>query len=605
MNATTPERRAGRQLLAGAFTVVAVLLVVMLAGDLARKFRLTQIAELANLQAERHATQLATELAQFDHLPDIIRYHPSIIKLFENPYSNEHVAEANRYLEQVNAASASSVLYVLDRYGVCIASSNWRDVTSFVGVDLSYRPYFREALRVGSHHFYGIGTTTGVPGYFYGRAIPNHENPVGVGVVKIERLQAASWPGSGRVLMVDGNGVIVLSSEDRWRYRTIAQLPEATQNRMRAARQYENVPLRPLGLQLVETLGPSSSVYSVPDDKGVRSDVLAVERVLTGSDWKVMVLLDLAEVSTFRFWVQALVALTATTIALLVLYLLQRWRASRIELAARAALAQSNSELESEVLNRTQDLILANRQLRETRDELVHSAKLAAIGQIAAGVTHELSQPMAAIRSLSDNAAVFLARGQADGVSGNLRLISDLVDRMSGITGQLKVFARKRPSVLAAVPVRRMIAESLLLLDEKIRRTGARVLETYAEDDLFVRADGDRLVQVFVNLVSNALDAVAGSSSPKLEISAMMSEGRVVVHVRDNGPGLSSNVMAHLFEPFFTTKLAGSGLGLGLAISERILRDFEGTLRGRNAEGGGAVFIVDLPVADAALAETG
>lgn len=605
MSEMTPVRPAGRQLVAAALSIAAVILVVMLAGASARQFRIQQIAELAALQAERHATQLATELAQFDHLPDIIRFHPSIIKLFEDPFSNAYVDEANRYLEQVNAASASSVLYVLDRYGVCLASSNWRDVTSFVGVDLSYRPYFREALRVGGHHFYGIGTTTGVPGYFFGRAIPDHENPVGVGVVKIERLQTASWPGSGRVLMVDGNGVVVLSSEDRWRYRTISQLPEATLARMRAARQYENVPLRPLGLELVERLGPSTNVYSLPDEDGARSDVLAVERVLTGSDWKVMVLLDLAEVFNFQYWVQALVGLAASTVAMLILYLLQRWRAARIERLAGAALAQANSELESEVQHRTQDLIRANQQLRETQDELVHSAKLAAIGQIAAGVTHELSQPMAAIRSLSDNAAVFLARGQPEGISGNLRLISDLVDRMSGITGQLKVFARKRPAVLAAVPVRRTVAESLLLLDEKIRRIGARVIETYPVDELFVRADGDRLVQVFVNLVSNALDAIAGAPSPRIEISAVASGARVVVQVRDTGPGLSDAAMAHLFEPFFTTKLAGSGLGLGLAISERILRDFDGTLRGQNAPTGGAVFIVDLPLANAALAETG
>jgi C4-dicarboxylate-specific signal transduction histidine kinase len=598
------SRRTGRQLLAACAVVAAIAFVVLGAGVAAQRLRVGQLAQLADLQAERHAAQLATELAQYDRLPEIIRLHPSIIDLFASPMDPQRIEAANRYLEQVNTASGSSVLYVLDRYGMCLASSNWRDPTSFVGVDLSYRPYFRDALRLGAQHFYGIGTTTGVPGYFYGRALPSREHLEGVGVVKVERLHTAAWPGSGRVLMIDGNGVIVLSSEENWRYRTIAQLPDATLARMRAARQYENVPLAPLGLELVETLGPSSSVLSLPGASG-RSTVLAVEHGLAGSDWKVVVLLDLAEVSAFRFWVQVIVGLMATTLALLVLYLLQRWRAIRIERAARAALAQANSELESEVSCRTRDLIQSNRRLRETQDELVHSAKLAAIGQIAAGVTHELSQPMAAIRSLADNAAVFLARGQNDGVTGNLRLISDLVDRMSGITGQLKIFARKRPSVFEAVPLRRTIAESLFLLDEKIRRTGARLLEDYPDEDLFVRADADRLGQVFVNLFSNALDAVAGSQSPRIEIVARSQDGRVSVQVRDTGAGLSEPVLAHLFEPFFTTKLAGSGLGLGLAISERILRDFGGTLRAANAPEGGALFIVDLPMADAALAEAG
>lgn len=604
MSAEALPGRTGRQVLAAGAMVAVVALVVFLAGISARQFRIDQIAQLADLQAERHAVQLATELAQFDHLPDIIRFHQSIVDLFAEPENPAHVDAANRYLEQVNGAAGSSVLYVLDRYGTCLASSNWRDPTSFVGVDLSYRPYFRDSLRLGSQHFYGIGTTTGVPGYFYGRALPNKDDLVGVGVVKVERLHTSAWPGSGRVLMVDGNGVIVLSSEEEWRYRTIAQLPEATLARMRAARQYENVPLIPLGFHLVEKLSPSSSVLTLPGD-GARSTVLAVERGLAGSDWKVVVLLDLADVNVFRFWVQVIVALMATTLALLVLYLVQRRRAVEIERSARAALAQANSELESEVLSRTRDLTRANGELRETRDELVHSAKLAAIGQIAAGVTHELAQPMAAIRSLSDNAVVFLARGQSEGVTGNLRLISDLVDRMSGITAQLKVFARKRPSVFGAVPVRRTISESLLLLDEKIRRTGARLIEAHPPGELYVLADPDRLGQVFVNLLSNALDAVAGNPSARIEITTRIEAGRVNIFVRDTGPGLSESVMSHLFEPFFTTKLAGSGLGLGLAISERILRDFGGMLRAENVAEGGACFVVDLPMADVALAEAG
>jgi two-component system C4-dicarboxylate transport sensor histidine kinase DctB len=293
----------------------------------------------------------------------------------------------------------------------------------------------------------------------------------------------------------------------------------------------------------------------------------------------------------------------AATLAFLVLYLVQRRRTNQIDRVARAALAQANSALESEVRSRTQDLIEANRRLRETQDELVHSAKLAAIGQIAAGVTHELNQPMAAIRSLADNAQVFLVRGQNEGVTGNLRLISDLIDRMSGITTQLKMFARKRPAVLTAVPLQQTLSESLVLLDEKIRRTGARIVEAHAVDEIYVRADRDRLGQVFINVLSNALDAMADQSSPMIEIATRIQPSGVSVSIRDNGPGFASGVVHRIFEPFFTTKLAGSGLGLGLAISERIMRDFGGVLRAENAADGGALFILHLPQADAVLAE--
>jgi two-component system C4-dicarboxylate transport sensor histidine kinase DctB len=212
---------------------------------------------------------------------------------------------------------------------------------------------------------------------------------------------------------------------------------------------------------------------------------------------------------------------------------------------------------------------------------------------------------MAAIRSLADNANVFLARGQNEGATGNLRLISDLVDRMSGITTQLKLFARKRPSVLAAVPVRQTIAESLMLLDEKVRRTGAHIIEDYGQGEIYVRADRDRLGQVFVNVLSNALDAMAGEASPMIQISALVTRQGVSISIRDNGPGFADGVLQRIFEPFFTTKLAGSGLGLGLAISERIMRDFGGVLRAENAGERGALFILQLPQADAAFSEAG
>jgi two-component system C4-dicarboxylate transport sensor histidine kinase DctB len=602
MSVRAEGARAGRSALAVLALVALVVIVVIAAGLTARQVRLQRVSELAALQAERHAAQLETELARFDHLPEIIRFHPSVQALLDNPTSPSLVDEANRYLERVNHAAGSAVLYVLDRTGLCIASSNWRDITSFVGVDLSYRPYFRDTLIKGSQHFYGIGTTTGIPGYFFGRALQSPDGVRGVGVVKVEKWHAAVWPGAGRMMVVDGNGVILLASDDSWRYRTLSQLPANTLARIGAERQYENVTLKPLGLQHVENLDATSSLFKLPAEYG-GDPVLAVQRTLAGSDWKVVVLLDLAEVAVFRFWVQVVVALMAMTLAFLALYLFQRRRATQIDRAARAALAAANSALESEVQSRTQDLIEANSRLRATQDELVHSAKLAAVGQIAAGVSHELNQPMAAIRSLADNANVFLARGQNEGVTGNLRLISDLIDRMSGITTQLKLFARKRPSVLAAVPVRQTIAESLMLLDEKIRRTGAHIVEDYAAREIYVRADRDRLGQVFVNVLSNALDAMASDPSPSIEIATLVTASGVSISIRDNGPGFSPDVLQRIFEPFFTTKLAGSGLGLGLAISERIMRDFGGVLRAENAAGGGALFILQLPQADAAFAE--
>jgi two-component system C4-dicarboxylate transport sensor histidine kinase DctB len=210
---------------------------------------------------------------------------------------------------------------------------------------------------------------------------------------------------------------------------------------------------------------------------------------------------------------------------------------------------------------------------------------------------------MAAIRSLAENANVFLDRGQNDGARENLKFISDLVDRMSGITNQLKVFARKKPAQLAAVPLMQTISESLFLLDERIRRSRAQVIWDKPSAEIYVRADRDRLGQVLVNVLSNALDAMAQTPQPRLEIEIFDLADGISLSIRDTGTGLSPSVIQRVFEPFFTTKLAGSGLGLGLAISERIMRDFGGTMRAENAEGGGALFMLHLMRAEAALAE--
>ncbi len=597
-------QRAGTQALAGLALMAAVIMIVIMAGITARRYKLEQMHEFASLQAERHAVQLETELARYDHLPEIIRFHPSIQALLDDPLDEAAVEAANRYLENVNAVAGAGVLYVLDLNGKCIAASNWRDKTSFVGVDLSYRPYFHAALKSGAQHFFGIGTTTGVPGYYASRALPSLLEPKGVGVVKVERWHADTWPGAGRMMIVDENGVIVLATDEAWKYHTLAQLPDATLARIRAERQYENVPLRPLGFHLVETMGPASALLELPAEDG-GSTVLAVERLLSGSDWKVVVLVDLVDVSLFRFWMQVIVALMASTAALFMLYLFQRRRAAEIERAASQALTAANLELENQVESRTRDLIEANRQLRSTQDELVHSAKLAAIGQIAAGVTHELNQPMAAIRSLADNARVFLDRDQREGARENLNFISDLVDRMSSITSQLKIFARKRPAVLSAVPLRRTIADSLLILDERIRRLGASIVQSDAGEEIFVHADRDRLGQVLVNVLSNALDAMAKVPEPRIDIEIFALPDSVSLLIRDCGPGLAPSVQARMFEPFFTTKLAGSGLGLGLAISERIVRDFGGSMRAENADAGGALFTLHLLRADPTLAEAG
>jgi two-component system, NtrC family, C4-dicarboxylate transport sensor histidine kinase DctB len=239
--------------------------------------------------------------------------------------------------------------------------------------------------------------------------------------------------------------------------------------------------------------------------------------------------------------------------------------------------------------------------LRSTQDELVQAGKLAMLGQMAAGVTHELNQPLAAIRAFADNARTFLERGQGEQASANLGHIADASARMGAIIGQLKGFARNSRSV-STVDLGQSLLASAFLLRSEFDRLGARldIPDGAAVPALLVTGDAVRIEQVLINLLRNALDAVEGADTREVLVTLAREGGSAVVRIADSGTGIAGDVASHLFEPFFTTKPSGKGLGLGLAISSSIVQAMNGALTGRNRANGGAEFELRLP-----LPETG
>jgi two-component system C4-dicarboxylate transport sensor histidine kinase DctB len=232
--------------------------------------------------------------------------------------------------------------------------------------------------------------------------------------------------------------------------------------------------------------------------------------------------------------------------------------------------------------------------LRSTQNELVQTGKLAMLGQMATGITHELNQPLAAIRAFADNARVFLARGQGEQVEGNLGHISEASARMGAIIGQLKGFARKDETV-APVDLAPSVRASAFLLESEFRRHGV-TLDIDAADGLKVSGDSVRIEQVLINLLRNALDAVEAGERREVAIRLERDGDCALVSISDSGAGIPEQVAAHLFEPFYTTKPSGKGLGLGLAISSSIVQAMNGQLAAHNQPGGGARFELRLPL---------
>ena len=271
----------------------------------------------------------------------------------------------------------------------------------------------------------------------------------------------------------------------------------------------------------------------------------------------------------------------------------------------RRTLARANAQLEARVAARTSDLSAANaaltREVAERREaeaaltraqaELVEAGKLSALGRMSAGISHELNQPLMAIRSFAQNAEAFLARGQSDEAGANLDRINDLARRMGRIIRNLRDVARAAPDPAEPVDLQAVLDAALEMTEP--RRAAVETRVQRPDGPVMAMGGEVRLGQVAVNLIANACDAMAGRGDAVLTVALADDPPRLVVS--DTGPGIAEP--DRLFEPFYTTKEVGEGLGLGLALSYGIVSGFGGALKAENGPDG-AVFTVTLAQAE-------
>ncbi len=265
------------------------------------------------------------------------------------------------------------------------------------------------------------------------------------------------------------------------------------------------------------------------------------------------------------------------------------------------SLREARDMLEQRVQERTQALLGANDRLRteieqhqHTQDELVQTAKLAVLGELSAGINHELNQPMTAIRAYADNAQQFLTLNRTERVQQNLKEIAGLTERMAKIIAPLKVFSRKSSGQAEPVSLKEVRKGAMSILYGQLQSERVTVEWPEQLDELFVMGDMVRLEQVMVNLLSNGIQAMSGCGDKRIEIGCQVASGRVELAIRDYGPGIDPAELNKVFEPFFTTKSAGEGLGLGLSISHRIVDSLGGRLSAANHPDGGACFRLSL-----------
>ncbi|MTV37064.1 sensor histidine kinase [Duganella radicis] len=591
---TTRARRLALWAVALAIALTLAGLAGRWAGDAATdKLRLAGAQRL-----DGYAVSLENLLSKYDFLPGTLELNKDVVTLLERPHDEELRDEVNAYLEQLNRQSGSTTIYVVNLDGVTQAASNWRSIYSFVGDHVAFRPYVRDALRGVPGGFYGVGTTNGEPGYFFAHGIYHNGRMLGVATVKvnIERLERGWEQGGDKVLLADANGVVFLSTVPGWKYRTLAPLTPEVTRELEASRQYSGHALEPLGMRALRQLDGEAAIVTLPEDQ--RTPVLSQTRSLSPRHWSFVYLSDLnsARGSARNAFLFAL--LVQALLLMLVLYGRQRKQTREHLEAMVAERTTSLREMTQHLSEENSVRRAAEEKLRRAQSELVQAGKMAVLGQMAAGMTHELNQPLTALRTMSDNAQVLIERGRLDEAKSNLATISQLVGRMGALTGQLRQFARKSDAIVTAVPVTASITAALFLVERRVEQERVNFQMAVRDQDVHALCDSNRLEQVLVNLFNNALDAMADSETRHLTVSVERANGRALIAVTDSGPGIPEEIRAHLFEPFFTTKAQSKGLGLGLAISEQIVREFGGELRAEAPGAGGARFVIALPLAE-------
>ncbi|MBG4743738.1 two-component system sensor histidine kinase DctB [Pseudomonas aeruginosa] len=556
----------------------------------AERYYSEQLAEQNRQTLDLYVANLLGTLRRYEELPQILGGLPVLRQALQQPGDPLLQKIANEALADIRRRTGADVIYLLQPDGTTQVASNWAQADSFVHRNFAFRPYYREAMQGRLARFFGLGTTSIKRGYYFASAVKEGSRIIGVLVVKVdlEHIERLWGNSPEQLLVIDNYGVVILSSREDWRFHASRPLSAAERDEIHA-----NIP------------------YPVQDPKPLRlqqSAWLSQSRTLPETGWTVSIY---APRTLIERPVRSVLLIGGATLLALLLLLTLLTLSRRHYLDRIALEAEAKRQLEERVLERTRELENANAQLQQevhereqaqrelmrAQDEVVQAGKLTALGTMSASISHELNQPLAAIRSYADNARVLLDHQRTEDARGNLEQISDLTTRMASIIAHLKAYARGARRAPENVQLQPAIEDALSMVASRRRAMNVELLRDVPDAPLWGQAGETRLRQILGNLLTNALDALAEKAPPRrLWVIASQDQHGVTLTLRDNGPGFSEDALAHAHEPFFTTKTTAKGLGLGLAICDNLLRALGGRLEmGNHLEGGAVVRLHLLP----------
>lgn len=529
----------------------------------------------AEAQMALYSGRLVSELQRNSVVPLLLSRDTTLISALN---SNDFVGTSQRLISYKEEIGAKSIV-LLDNAGRIVATSDRREL----GAVLRDNAYFIEALRSPDTVFTTSGINEGRLGFFYSRKLQSQKETVGVILIQVDLEQMFDrWSNSDSIISVtDSQGIIILSTERQFRQQTI-----------------EDALANQPALSPVERAWRATGEWNqtITNANFQGQPLFRLDQKIPFQGWQ---LSYLASFETVRTRVNAMLALELMALAILTalgFYLLSRRaiRQSFLFQAESRDLRALNERLQNEIAERER----VEKNLEVAEQSLAQSSKLAALGEMSAAVSHELNQPLAAMRTYLAGAKLLLQRRRPAEAMSSFQRIDDLIERMGSITKQLKSYARKGGDDLIEVDMRDAVTTSLSMMSPQLSQMKVEIQTTLPPDPVLVLADKVRVEQVIVNLLRNALDATKMQEDRRIDI-LLVGGDMVKLSVRDNGPGIEN--LDDLFEPFYTTKKPGDGVGLGLAISSGIAKDLGGRLIARNANTTGAVFELWLPEHDKSL----
>ncbi|MGO6677574.1 ATP-binding protein [Rhizobium leguminosarum] len=592
-----------------AYAVLALLAVVAslwASGEIGRHRAEAALEEQARMDSRLNAALLRTVLEKYRALPFVLSQDAALAAALAGNDAGAF-ERLSQKLENLAAGTKAAVIYVIDKDGMTVSASNWREPTSFVGNDYRFREYFQGAVERGQAEHFALGTVSKKPGLYISQRISGSNGLLGVVVVKVEFEDVeADWNASNTPsYVVDERGIVLITSIPSWRFMTIGRIAEERLTAIRESLQFGDAPLQPLPLDMVRNLGDGLDVVGIvmPGDAG-KTSFLDVATSVPATGWHLQHLVALGpSVDAGIREARMLALLILLPLLAGAAFLLRRRHVITLRISSEQ---RAREELERRVAERTLDLSQARdrlqaeivghksteQKLQAVQQDLVQANRLAILGQVAAGVAHEINQPVATIRAYADNARTFLDRGQTAPAGENLESIAALTERIGSITEELKTFARKGRGSAEPTGLKDVIEGAVMLLRSRF----AGRMDTLDIDlppaELQVMGNRIRLEQVLINLLQNALEAVAPKAGEgRVEIRTSTDAGMVTVTVADNGPGIPPEIRKGLFTPFNTSK--ESGLGLGLVISKDIVGDYGGRME-VSSDSSGTRFIVQL-----------